>query len=314
MFSEFCLHLPDRLPARLPGLGVVVAAAAGLAGLYTASRLLDNHAQGNCLLGGPSPAWTQWDREIVLVTGGSSGIGRAIVDGFAGRGIRVVVWDLQAPKQAFVGDVAFYRVDLTDDDAVHAAAARVRHDVGPPSVLINNAGYAHGLDLLDASDEQMRRVFAVNTIAPLVLVREFLPAMIRADHGHIVSMASLASFGPIAGLTDYSGSKAAVLALHEGLRQELKHRYGAPAVQTSIIHPHWVRSPMTAALEAQGLRESIMEPEQVAAAVLALVLNGRSGQVLLPWYRQGDTVTRALPVWMQEWLRDARADVMLRKK
>ncbi|OAA65873.1 NAD(P)-binding domain protein [Niveomyces insectorum RCEF 264] len=111
-----------------------------------------NRALGNPLPGGPdTAAWGDWSKEIVLITGGSSGLGRLVVDEFARRGITVVVLDVRDPVAAFPGSVGFYKVDPTDDDAVDAVADRVRTNVGDPTVLIKNAGTDHGRTLLDAT-------------------------------------------------------------------------------------------------------------------------------------------------------------------
>lgn len=97
----------------------------------------------------------------------------------------------------------------------------------------------HLATILDESEEQIRRIFDVNTIAHFLLIKEFLPAMIRHDHGHIVTLASLASFVTGVKNVDYSCTKASALAFHEGLTQELRHVYNARKVRTrSVVCRH----------------------------------------------------------------------------
>ena len=85
--------------------------------------------------------------------------------------------------------------------------------------------------LLDKSEDQVRKTFDVNIIAHFLLVKEFLPAMIDRNHGHVVTIASMASFITGVGNVDYACTKAAALSFHEGLTQELRHQYKAPGVR-----------------------------------------------------------------------------------
>jgi len=89
-------------------------------------------------------------------------------------------------------------------------------------------------DLIFSSTEaQVRLVFDVNTISHFLLTKEFVPDMAAKNHGHVVTVASMASFMVHAQNVDYACSKASALAFHEGLAQELKSRYGADKVRTT---------------------------------------------------------------------------------
>lgn len=93
----------------------------------------------------------------------------------------------------------------------------------------------HLTTILDASEEQIRQIFDVNIIAHFLLVREFLPAMIERDHGHVVTIASMASFVTGVRNVDYSCTKAGTLAFHEGLAQELRHVHKARKIRTRSV-------------------------------------------------------------------------------
>lgn len=99
--------------------------------------------------------------------------------------------------------------------------------------MINNAGIGDWHTILDAPMTYIRKIFEVNTIAHFTLVKEFLPAMVSKNHGHVVTVASLASFVVVAGSVDYACTKASALAFHEGLAAELRWRYKAPDVRTT---------------------------------------------------------------------------------
>lgn len=200
--------------------------------------------------------------------------------------------------------VVFYRADVTSSESIHAAATQIRADYGHPTVLINNAGVAKNGPLLEKSEAGIRQVFNVNTISHFLTVKEFLPEMIRKNHGHVVTIASMTSFVSLGGSIDYCCSKASALAFHEGLSQELNLWYNARKVRTSIFHPSWVRTPMTKRLTSAGERfkQPVLEPEVVAGAVVKQVLAQRGGQIILPGNKFVISLLRALPHWMQRSL------------
>jgi all-trans-retinol dehydrogenase (NAD+) len=165
--------------------------------------------------------------------GGCSGIGDHTVRQFAKRCVKVVVVDVVPPKKPFPANAFFYALDVTSSVDIHAVAGKIRKEVGEPTVLVNNAGIRTCKAILEETEEQIRRTFDVNIIAHFLLVREFHPYRIRRNHGHIVTIASLASFLVHARNVDYTCTKAAALAFHEGLSAELKNHYEAPKVRTT---------------------------------------------------------------------------------
>lgn len=92
----------------------------------------------------------------------------------------------------------------------------IKADCGDPTALINNAGIAYQHNILEGTDEYDERLFRVNLLSHFTLIREFLPGMLAQKKGHIVTVASMASYHTPPGLVNYCASKAAVLALHEG--------------------------------------------------------------------------------------------------
>jgi short-subunit dehydrogenase len=133
-------------------------------------------------------------------------------------------------------NVFFYSVDITSPTAIQEAATQIREEYGEPTVLINNAGVGYMGNIIDKSESNIRRILEVNTLSHFWMVKEFLPAMIKNDHGHIVTIASMASFAALNGMADYASSKAAVLAFHESLTQEIRHSYGAKRVRTRYAY------------------------------------------------------------------------------
>jgi len=119
-----------------------------------------------------------------------------------------------------------------------------------------------------------------------------------------MTVASMASFVTIAQNVAYSATKAAVLALHEGLRQELDHRYNSPNVRTSVIHPNFVRTPMTEMMIGQpGYPKTLLDPHDVADAIVHQILLGQSGQIFLPANLSLLSGIKGFPTWLQEKIR-----------
>lgn len=197
--------------------------------LYRANKYLERLALNNYVT---DKTW-DWSREIVLITGGSSGIGAAIVRELCQRNIQVVNVDISPPKvpESPASNVHFYKLDVSSSAAISAVAKQMRAEVGTPTVVINNAGLGGGQLVLDESDETLERIVSINLMAHFKMAKEFLPDMIERNHGHIVTVASMASFSSIPSIASYCATKAGVLAFHECLAGELKSRYGAPKVR-----------------------------------------------------------------------------------
>jgi len=112
--------------------------------------------------------------------------------------------------------IKLFSCDITDPAAVRSAAEQIKSTMGPPSILVNNAGIASAHSILDTSDDFLKKIFDVNVLSNFTTVKAFLPDMIAKNKGHVVTVASLASYVTVAGIVDYCSTKAAVLSFHEG--------------------------------------------------------------------------------------------------
>ncbi|KAF2262711.1 NAD(P)-binding protein [Lojkania enalia] len=258
-------------------------------------------------------AW-DWKSEVAVVTGGSNGIGAMVVKKLASHGIKVAVLDVQPLSKELQNDegnlIKLYKCDITCWRAVHAAGNAIRSDHGSPSILINNAGIGNANTILEVTPERLRTIFDVNLISHWNTVQEFLPDMISKNKGHIMSTASLAAFFGLAGMVDYSCTKAGLIAFHEGLSQELKHRYNAPKIKTSIVYPNWTKTRLITAIEKNisTTKAPLVDPTEVATTVVNHILRAKSGQLILG--PQIVASMRALPTWLQELVRDKLAQVV----
>ncbi|OMP87177.1 Retinol dehydrogenase 10-B [Diplodia seriata] len=258
--------------------------------------------------------------EVVVVTGGCGGIGKEIVMGLVegakggGRGVegvKVVVVDVVELPMELEGraNVVFYGCDLTFPASIHETASHIRADCGDPTVLINNAGIAEQHAILEGNDEYDEQLFRVNVLSHFTLIREFLPGMLAQKKGHIITVASMASYYTPSGIVNYAASKAAVLSLHEGLNVELRHRYGPAGkhIITSIIHPSWTQTPIIDSWIAslKKSRAAITKPAEVAAKIVRQVLRAEPAQVFVPDRAALFSSFRGWPTWLQELLRDS---------
>ena len=121
-----------------------------------------------------------------------------------------------------------YAVDVTDREAVYRAAAKVREEIGPVDILINNAGIVTCKTMLELPDPIIEKTFGVNILSHYWTIKSFLPDMIRQRRGHIVTVASVTGMAGVYGCTDYSATKFACIGLHESLYAELKVRTRIP--------------------------------------------------------------------------------------
>jgi NAD(P)-dependent dehydrogenase (short-subunit alcohol dehydrogenase family) len=212
----------------------------------------------------------------VLVTGGASGLGAAMVDAFAAGGDRVLVADLAGgldnldPRDG----VSYLGLDVTSDADWAAALAWVEQEWGGLDVLVNNAGIATGGRIDVVTIEEWQRVIDVNLLGVVRGCRTFAPMLKAQGSGHIVNTASLAGLVHPPGMSSYTAVKAGVVALSETLSYEL-HPFG---VHVTALCPGFIRTPLgkslagsdTAmdAIAARLIDKSPYTAEQVADAVL----------------------------------------------
>ncbi|KAI0863419.1 NAD(P)-binding protein [Xylaria cubensis] len=254
-----------------------------------------------------SKGW-DWPNEIAVVTGGSSGIGKLVVEKLAASGMRVAVLDIQDLPKSMENNthIRFFKCDVTSSESVAEAADSVRREIGHPSILINNAGITSPTSILKMPESFLRKIFGVNIISHWFTTQQFLPHMIQMNKGHVVTVASLASFVALPTAADYSATKAAALSFHEALTCELKHVYKAPNVLTTVVHPNYVRTPLiedyVGHLEQAGVR--LLTSEHVAEPIVAQLKSQRGGQLIIPKSASVVSGIRGWPTWLQELLRD----------
>jgi len=221
----------------------------------------------------------RWRERVALVTGASSGIGRAIALLLAREGLRVAACARRVERleelraDAGAGELLPLGVDLRNEAQILQMFERIRAEWGGVDVLVNNAGLGHDAPLAAGSTEQWREMLDVNVLALSVCTREAISDMRRrGDDGHVIHISSMAAHRVPPGSGMYAATKFAVRALTEALRQELRHE--GSKIRVSALSPGYVETEFAAhyhkseaaAKKTYG-RFQVLQPDDVAQAV-----------------------------------------------
>jgi len=215
--------------------------------------------------------------QTALITGAGSGIGRLLALRLAKKHCTLVLWDINAEgiqsvarecKDLGAKKVITHVVDITKREKVKEMAQKVKDEVGLVEILINNAGIVSGKKLLETKDEMIVKTFEVNTFALFWTTKEFLPAMMEKNRGHIVTLASMAGVLGVSGLADYSGSKFAAFGFNEALRFELKKEKRTGITATTIC-PYFINTGMFDGVQSRfPLLLPILEPDYAVDKII----------------------------------------------
>jgi NAD(P)-dependent dehydrogenase (short-subunit alcohol dehydrogenase family) len=247
--------------------------------------------------------------KVVLITGAATGIGRAVAVGFASRGAKVAIGDineeaaretLDLVKQAG-GEVLLVPTNVSDEADVEKLVAATVKRFGQLDCAFNNAGVVHApqsIAQLDAS--VFDRVISVDLRGVFLCMKYELREMVRAGHGAIVNTASVAGFIPEIGEGAYVAAKHGVIGLTKTAAIENAHL----GVRVNVLAPGWVRTPLTTSLdEDQGLNEQLKaavpmhrgaEPEEMVGMVLFLCSDAASYVTGQPFVADGGQMIRGL--------------------
>lgn len=236
----------------------------------------------------------------VLVTGGAAGIGLAIAAEFGSLGAEVVLADLDEVGARAAADrlkaegvtASAYRLDVTDLDEILAVRDRIAAELGPIDILVNNAGTVSGGAFLEVPLEQHLRTMRVNTEGVMAVTHSFLPGLIGRPKAHVVTVASVAGWGPAPFGTSYGASKWGAIGFTESLRAEMA-QLGHDHVGVTTICPSVVDTGLFEGVPPLRLT-TVLTAEDVAKATVDGVAKNRA-MVLIPWLSKFAPVLQALP-------------------
>jgi 3-hydroxy acid dehydrogenase/malonic semialdehyde reductase len=234
----------------------------------------------------PSSSTSSLANQVVLVTGGSSGIGAACARLFARSGARIVLAARRQERLAALrreleslgeaGRVHSLALDVRDGDAVARSLAALPEAFSPVSIVVNSAGLGRGLDKLhETAPRDFDEVIDTNVKGLLYVCRAVLPEMVRRDVGHIVNIGSVAGRQAYKGGAVYCASKAAVRMLTECLKHDLL----GTRVRVSTVDPGMVETEFSVVRFRGDVQRADqvyagmtpMSPDDVAEAVLFCV-------------------------------------------
>ncbi|GAB3577290.1 SDR family oxidoreductase [Amycolatopsis endophytica] len=226
----------------------------------------------------------------VIVSGGASGIGLATVERLLDDGWRAVVADrgtaaLDQARARLAGhaDVRFEQLDVTDEDAVEAAVARVDEDFGPVRGVVTAAGIGSATSFLDSSPQLFRQVLEVNLTGTFLLARAAARSMVRTGGGAIVTISSVSGTRGSPGRAAYSASKGGVITMTKVMALEL----GPLGVRANCVAPGATETPLVTEVHTPEVRAAILpaiplgryaQPRETAEAI-AFLLDERSAFV-----------------------------------
>lgn len=208
---------------------------------------------------------------VVLITGGSRGIGLACAQRFAQLGDKVAVtYNSSPPPSEFFG----VKCDVTDTAQVDAAFKAVEEHFGPVEILVSNAGITKDTLLLRMSEADFSSVVDANLTAAFRVVKRATQGMLKARKGRIILMSSVVGLLGSAGQANYAASKAGLVGFARSLAREL----GSRSITVNVVAPGPVATDMTAALSEDRLKEltsavplnRVATPDEIAGVVAFL--------------------------------------------
>ncbi|KAJ6020939.1 hypothetical protein N7540_006443 [Penicillium herquei] len=229
------------------------------------------------------------EHEVVLVTGGGSGLGLLIAQLYGMRGASVAVLDVREIGEKEIEevfgegvDVRCYKVDVGDRGQLESAKEKILESLGTPTIVINcAAARINGQSLLELSANAFEKTIRTNLTAAFHLYQVFLPGILAAENGGtLVTVSSVLGQLSPARLSDYSASKAGLSALHRTMEAELR---GHEHIKTLLVETgqmstplfNWVRTP-------SHFFAPVLEPVEVAREIVAAVDSGQGGVLRLP--------------------------------
>ncbi|MER5516581.1 SDR family NAD(P)-dependent oxidoreductase [Streptomyces sp. NPDC002763] len=219
--------------------------------------------------------------KVAVVTGGARGIGQAVATVLAAQGAKVAVWDLDlggAEKtvtaiQEAGGTAIAIGGDAAEATAVAAAATRTRAELGPVTILVNNAGITAYQPFTSIAEDAWDRMIGINLKGPFLVTKELVPDMLEAGWGRIVNISSSSAQTGAPAMAHYAASKGGVI----GLTRALAIEYADKGITVNHVPPGFIDTPLVrqGPIDVDAVAQTMPmkragRPEDVAYAVAYL--------------------------------------------
>ena len=195
--------------------------------------------------------------KVAIVTGGSSGLGKATILKFASLGATVINWDINAERGEQLKieltsqniNAGFYQVNTSDPESVEMAVAQIIKQYGQIDILVNNAGITRDATLIKMTSEQWQQVIDVNLTGVFNCTHSVAPHMVEKGYGRIISIASVVGLYGNFGQTNYAAAKAGVIAMTQTWAKEL----GRKGVNVNAVAPGFIHTEILDAMPEEVL-------------------------------------------------------------
>ncbi|RKP30875.1 NAD(P)-binding protein [Metschnikowia bicuspidata] len=237
-------------------------------------------------------------KDIVVITGGSNGLGKELVRLLKMRNARVAILDVVPLEEATAdSNVRFYECDVSDVNQLLACHDQILKDFGAPTILINNAGVNTAGTILETSFSAIENVIKINLLLSFYTTKIFLPEMLERKRGYIVTISSVLGYLSPTHFGAYGASKSGLMAFHESLTYEM----GCPLLSTSgiktlLVCPGQMDTEMFLNVRTPlNMLAPKLSLEAVAAKIIRALETGARGELRLPLYTKLVPLLRAAP-------------------
>ncbi|HMF57336.1 MAG TPA: SDR family NAD(P)-dependent oxidoreductase [Pyrinomonadaceae bacterium] len=227
---------------------------------------------------------SDWKQKVVFITGASSGIGGALAVELGKRGAWLGLLarrveplnEIVAEIERVGGRAVALPADVRDADAVRGAAGTLREEFGRIDLMVANAGVGGTVSGAKLDPAEFARVININLLGAVNAVSAVVPEMVKQGSGQLVAISSLAAYRGLPKSGAYCASKAALSAFFESLRLDLK----GTGVDVTIIHPGFIKTPLTAGREAT--MPYLMELDDAVTKIVRAI-EARKKSYAFPW-------------------------------
>ena len=201
-----------------------------------------------------------------IITGGSSGIGKSLVNRFCKENIKTAFADIVAPQAKIEGSL-FFRVNLANPDQVRDLIDNINYKIGTPDVIICNAGRGIHQFLKDGNPDLWEEIFKINVFGTLRIIRGFFPLMVEKGKGDVVLISSVSSKHPYPGGGIYAATKAAIDVIAETLRLETQPIIRVITVSPGVVDTNFFENIIDGNQTPESIGWGALEPDDIADTI-----------------------------------------------
>lgn len=258
--------------------------------------------------------------QCVIITGGASGLGAALVKQYARQGAKICIADLHAERAKQVisennqlaSDIFFQACDITHEADITALHQAIVARWGKLDILVNNAGVATGGGLAFEDIEQWQWVLNINLLGMVRMSRAFVPLLADQKHSWLVNIASQAGITPIPYMASYNASKAAVVSFSETMHLELAKQ----GIRVSVVCPSFFATNLDESMRsnqpgAHELIQKLLTRSSIKADDVAstIVKQAAAGDFMILSHQEGKKAW-----WMKRFMPTNRYMALMKKK